>query len=578
MDSSSKFACVLLAATAVLLGVYIRLNYSSNSPPSSSGDKKISSKKQTAARSKKGDTSRSRVNSSELSEANQNEAERLRTLGNKVFGKGDYEQAIELYTQAIAKSEITTTADKDNVAKCYGNRAYCHLKLHQNEEAIIDCTKALKFDPKYIKALQRRGSALELLERYEEALEDHLLIMKLISPTAAADPSSITKQQQDQMALIDKILQRLATKKAAKCVEEKQGQFANSTIIKTYLKTFKENQITESIKTLKDNLENVPIDDVQASNYAKIKLANKYVQECVDLHEALKLYVDVSTNDASNYNGIVGKATLLHLCGRIDESLEAFKAAKALKNNDINMLVKHANALLFKSAIEEAVDELNLALKVDPNSTIALFHAGEAATVQGKHEEAIEYYAKCVDIDSSLYEAYNHQGLAYMAIIETLGEHSYTAPHIIESAEKTLTKAIEVAPDQPEAYNNYGLFLRLINQNDKADKQFDKALEVDKENATAYTRKGFILLQAEGNVYKALENFDKAIQLDMYNIEAYCNKAITYLTMNKADDAIDCYEKAIQYSGVLSLDLPRIFYYKETAVMQKRFTAMMAQP
>ena len=35
---------------------------------------------------------------------------------------------------------------------------------------VEDCDSALKLDRRYVKALNRRGSALESLERYEEAL------------------------------------------------------------------------------------------------------------------------------------------------------------------------------------------------------------------------------------------------------------------------------------------------------------------------------------------------------------------------------------------------------------------------
>lgn len=38
------------------------------------------------------------------------------------------------------------------------------------EKVVEDCDKALALDKKYVKALNRRATALEALERYEEAL------------------------------------------------------------------------------------------------------------------------------------------------------------------------------------------------------------------------------------------------------------------------------------------------------------------------------------------------------------------------------------------------------------------------
>jgi import receptor subunit TOM70 len=40
----------------------------------------------------------------------------------------------------------------------------------QHEKVVEDCDEALKLDSRYVKALNRRGTALEALERYEEAL------------------------------------------------------------------------------------------------------------------------------------------------------------------------------------------------------------------------------------------------------------------------------------------------------------------------------------------------------------------------------------------------------------------------
>lgn len=40
----------------------------------------------------------------------------------------------------------------------------------QHEKVVEDCDEALKLDSRYVKALNRRATALEALERYEEAL------------------------------------------------------------------------------------------------------------------------------------------------------------------------------------------------------------------------------------------------------------------------------------------------------------------------------------------------------------------------------------------------------------------------
>ena len=44
------------------------------------------------------------------------------------------------------------------------------MKPPQYDQVVSDCDEALKLDSRYLKALNRRATALEALERYEESL------------------------------------------------------------------------------------------------------------------------------------------------------------------------------------------------------------------------------------------------------------------------------------------------------------------------------------------------------------------------------------------------------------------------
>uniref|UniRef100_A0A673BM62 DnaJ homolog subfamily C member 7 n=1 Tax=Sphaeramia orbicularis TaxID=375764 RepID=A0A673BM62_9TELE len=73
--------------------------------------------------------------------------------GNKSFKEGNFEAAYELYSEAL-------TIDPNNIktnAKLYCNRATVGSKLKKLEQAIEDCTKAIKLDETYIKAYLRRA-------------------------------------------------------------------------------------------------------------------------------------------------------------------------------------------------------------------------------------------------------------------------------------------------------------------------------------------------------------------------------------------------------------------------------------
>jgi len=99
------------------------------------------------------------------------EGEILKMQGNEEFKKGNIEQAIKLYTSALAECEDD---EKGKLVKAdiYCNRAACYHQLYDPKKTAEDCTSALKVNPNHVKALIRRAQALESLEKYEDALKD----------------------------------------------------------------------------------------------------------------------------------------------------------------------------------------------------------------------------------------------------------------------------------------------------------------------------------------------------------------------------------------------------------------------
>uniref|UniRef100_A0AAQ4Q1L4 J domain-containing protein n=1 Tax=Gasterosteus aculeatus aculeatus TaxID=481459 RepID=A0AAQ4Q1L4_GASAC len=89
--------------------------------------------------------------------------------GNQAFKSCSYQAAYQLYTEAL-------TIDPNNIktnAKLYCNRATAGAKLKKLNEAIDDCTSAIKLDDTYIKAYLRRAQCYMNTEQYEEAVRDY---------------------------------------------------------------------------------------------------------------------------------------------------------------------------------------------------------------------------------------------------------------------------------------------------------------------------------------------------------------------------------------------------------------------
>jgi len=89
-------------------------------------------------------------------------AEKHKTEGNKFFTQGNYLEAIKWYTKAIEESPSHIY---------YSNRSACYTALGELQKAIEDSEQCIKLDPKWAKGYYRKGNALAMLHRHNEALE-----------------------------------------------------------------------------------------------------------------------------------------------------------------------------------------------------------------------------------------------------------------------------------------------------------------------------------------------------------------------------------------------------------------------
>jgi tetratricopeptide (TPR) repeat protein len=96
--------------------------------------------------------------------------------GNKHFSKGEYEQALDSYAEALL-----TVPDEDVPGRLvyHSNKAAAHYMLHQWEDVVYECSQCLALDPDYVKALVRRGKAHEKQDRLSEAVEDYKRAVEL---------------------------------------------------------------------------------------------------------------------------------------------------------------------------------------------------------------------------------------------------------------------------------------------------------------------------------------------------------------------------------------------------------------
>ncbi|KAM5140329.1 tetratricopeptide repeat protein 12 [Mantella aurantiaca] len=129
-------------------------------------------------------------------------ASALKDLGNEAYAKGDYETAIQRYSEGLEKLR--------DMQVLYTNRAQAYIKLQKYQSAITDCEWALKCDGKCLKAYVHMAKAFLGLQKFEEARTWYQKIMdidaskiKLVKGYLNEVDSRERKAQQEQKALQD---------------------------------------------------------------------------------------------------------------------------------------------------------------------------------------------------------------------------------------------------------------------------------------------------------------------------------------------------------------------------------------
>lgn len=124
-------------------------------------------------------------------------AEELKGLGNESFVEGDFDEAIQFYTESIVHVPTNPV--------CYSNRAQAYIKTESYGLAIKDATTAIYLDPSNVKAYYRRAVASTAIIKHQDALGDFKKVVELVPNDAGA---------RRKLEECKKIVRRLAFEKA----------------------------------------------------------------------------------------------------------------------------------------------------------------------------------------------------------------------------------------------------------------------------------------------------------------------------------------------------------------------------
>lgn len=128
------------------------------------------------------------------------ESEILKLEGNENFKKGKIPEAIASYTKALERAKGDDEKTNQIKADIYANRAACNVQLYEPTKVRDDCNAALNLVPNHVKALLRRGQALESLEKYKLAIADFDAALR-IDPNNSMALQAVTRIRRSMKAM-----------------------------------------------------------------------------------------------------------------------------------------------------------------------------------------------------------------------------------------------------------------------------------------------------------------------------------------------------------------------------------------
>ncbi|KAK2154104.1 hypothetical protein LSH36_276g01030 [Paralvinella palmiformis] len=143
--------------------------------------KVLNKKKKAGTASESTSNTKPKIDSSKTTNGNEEALEDLDPVvlqsrqlaieGNKMANLGHYQNAIELFTEAVRLDPTDF--------RFFGNRSYCYDRLQQYEKALKDADKAIHLAPDWAKGYFRKGRALAGLKLYSDAEQAFMRVLKL---------------------------------------------------------------------------------------------------------------------------------------------------------------------------------------------------------------------------------------------------------------------------------------------------------------------------------------------------------------------------------------------------------------
>ncbi|WP_170144378.1 tetratricopeptide repeat protein [Dichotomicrobium thermohalophilum] len=239
----------------------------------------------------------------------------------------------------------------------------------------------------------------------------------------------------------------------------------------------------------------------------------RYEKALADFEKSIELNPDY----APVYNN---RGNVLMAMGRVDAAIEDFSRAISLAPAYGAAFNNRGNAYLALGQLEKAEADLRKAVKLLPSSAAPLNGRGKIAAVDARPFASLRYLNRAILLNRNYPAAYRNRAAALIKV-----RHYDDALNDLEQAAAT-------ADGDAQLLILRGQVRRFDGKPQAAVQDFSAALEIAPENGEAYAGRGLAQLE-RGRVQEALNDCDMAVTFAPDHAPAYLCRARAYLRLGQ---------------------------------------------
>jgi import receptor subunit TOM70 len=297
-----------------------------------------------------------------------------------------------------------------------------------------------------VKALKRRATALERLDRDEEAVRDF---------TAC----TIIERFQDEAAAaaVERCLKKLATRRAKELLASRESKLPSPTFISSYLAAFR----PHAKPTLPENPKQG--DETLLLAFDALEAAD-YIHTVSLVNEAIEQGVSWKEGQAEAYNL---RGTFKFLIGDSVGAKEDLEKSLEILPTFVQSWVKIASVHMELGDAVSAFGDFETAISHNPNDADIYYHRGQVFFIMGEHDKAIADYQKSIELDVSFIFTHVQAAVA-----------QYKMGDVAKSM-AAFRRILKQFPDRGEPSNYYGEILLDQQKFQESVERFERAIELD---------------------------------------------------------------------------------------------------